>query len=170
MKKISLVIALLFTILASAQSKIGTIDADYVLTRMPEIAEVNKGLESYNTQLQSEMETNIKEYEELIKDYQENNMNFSEEEKKDKEAAIINLENDIKGFRQKASVLLQMKRNELSKPLYDKIDGAMLEVIKEEGYTHIFHAGGNGLAYATPNEDITETVMEKLNIPLEEKE
>ncbi len=165
MKHISLGILFLFIAFSSnAQSKIGTIDAEYILSQMPENAQVNKGLETYNKELQADLESTIKEYETLVKDYQANNESFADTVKKQKEDKIIELENSIKGFRQKASVMMQMKRNELTGPLYEKIDQAMKEVIAEEGFTQIFHAGASGLAFSRVEDDITLKVMDKLGI------
>ncbi|MDX1544807.1 MAG: OmpH family outer membrane protein, partial [Christiangramia sp.] len=70
MKQLGLAILLLFVAFsANAQSKIGTIDAEYILSQMPENTEVNTGLEAYNKELQGELQTTIKEYETLVKDY-----------------------------------------------------------------------------------------------------
>ena len=165
MKRLSLAILFLFIAFSSnAQSKIGTIDAEYILSQMPENAQVTQGMETYNEKLQADLETSIKEYETLVKDYQANNESYADTVKKQKEDKIIELENGIKGFRQKANLLMQMKRNELTGPLYKKIDSAMKEVIAEEGFTQIFHAGANGLAFSRAEDDITLKVMDKLGI------
>lgn len=158
---------LCFSLMATAQTKVGTIDADYIISQMPEAADVNQGLKDYNTQLQNEMDQTIKKYDSIVKNYQAVSADLNDEAKKQEQSKIIGLENDIKSFRQKASVMMQMKRNELSQPLYKKIDKAMREVIAEEGYTQILHAGGNSLAYADERYDITEKVMKKLGIKID---
>ncbi|MCC8358586.1 OmpH family outer membrane protein [Salinimicrobium sediminilitoris] len=165
MKKYLLVLSFAFlSISAFAQSKIGTIDAEYILNQMPEMAQVNEGLKTYNTDLQKELESNVATYETLVTDYQANSTTLSEEDRTAKESEIINLENDIKNFRQKATVMIQMKRNELTQPLYEKINEAMMKVIQEENYTQIFHAGGNDLAYSSQDSDITLKVLNILGI------
>lgn len=169
MKKLVLVLSLAFISFSSfAQTKVGTIDAEYILTQLPEMAQVTEGMKAYNEDLQKDLEKNVKDYETLVKDYQANNANFTEEEKKNKETEIISLENDIKSFRQKASVMMQMKRNELTQPLYEKINEAMLKVIEEENYTQILHAGGNTLAFSSEEFDITMKVINKLGITVKE--
>lgn len=169
MKKIILVFSFaLLSISAFAQSKIGTIDADYIISQMPEMTTVNEGLEAYNQDLQKELQNDVQKYETLVKDYQANNTTFSEEDRTKKETEIISLENDIKGFRQKATVMIQMKRNELTKPLYEKINEAMLKVIQEENYTQIFHSGGNDLAFSSQDYDITLKVLKKMGIEVKE--
>lgn len=165
MKKITFLLSFVLLSLGTfAQSKIGTIDADYILNQLPEMTEVNEGLKEYNTELQGDLQANITQYETLVKDYRENNTDLTEEEIKEKENEIIALENEIKGFRQKASVMMQMKRNELTTPLYEKINTAMLEVIQEENFTQIFHAGGNALAFSAEEFDITAKVLTKLGL------
>lgn len=169
MKKYFLIFSLaMVSFSAMAQSKIGTIDAEYILNQMPEMTGVNEGIQTYNQELQKELETNVAKYETLVKDYQANNTTFSEEDKKAKESEIIGLENDIKGFRQKAGVMMQMKRNELTQPLYEKINAAMLEVVNDENFTQIFHAGGTSLAFSAEEFDITMKVLKKLGIAVKE--
>ena len=78
---------------AQAQSKIGTIDADYILAQLPEIEAVNKGLETYNQELQADLDSTLTKYESLIKVYQDNNASWTEEEDNTKANEIVSLEN-----------------------------------------------------------------------------
>lgn len=168
MKQLILVLIFIFSgIYAQAQTKVGTIDAEYILAQLPEITEVEEGLKTYDEELQEEVQNSIKKYEALIEEYQSNSATYTEEEKQEKETEIIGLENDIKNFRQKASVLMQMRRNELTEPLYVKIDEAMKSVISEQNYTQILNSSANGLAYAHPDFDITDAVLSKLGITVE---
>ena len=165
MKKLSITLFVLFiSLAASAQSKIGTIDAEYILAQMPESLEINTSMETYNKELQTELETAVNEYETLVKDYQSTVETMEDAAKKEKETKLMELENDIKNFRQRATVMMQMKRNELTSPLYVKIDEAMNKVIAAEGYTQIFHTGGNALAFSRVEDDITDKVMKELGV------
>lgn len=169
MKRISLgILIFLIAITANAQSKIGTIDAEYILSQMPENTQVSQGMEAYNKELQSSIQTTIAKYEERVKDYQATAEGLAEDARTAKEDTIIQLENEIKNFRQKASVMMQVKRNELTAPLYEKIDTAMKAVIAEESYTQIFHAGASGLAFSRAEDDITLKVMKKMGIKPQE--
>lgn len=163
-KTFFLLAALLIGATSMAQSLIGTIDADYILNQMPEMVEVNKELEAYGQELQTDLQETIQQYEEKVAAYQSENENYTETQRQEKEQEIMALENEIQGFRQKAQVMMQMKRNEITNPLYDRINEAMLEVIQEGGYTQIFHAGSNALAFSTEGSDITIKVMELLGI------
>lgn len=149
---------------STAQSVIGTIDAEYVLSQLPEMAEVNQELEGYGQELQADLQETIKQYEEQVQTYQAENENYTDTQRQEKEQEIMALENEIQGFRQKAQVMMQMKRNELTNPLYERINEAMLAVIQEDGYTQIFHAGSNALAFSAEGSDITVKVLSKLGI------
>ncbi|SKB63109.1 periplasmic chaperone for outer membrane proteins Skp [Salegentibacter holothuriorum] len=163
----SLIIAFLtFSIFSSAQTKVGTIDTDYILAQMPEMEEVNKGLDAYDKQLQQDFQVNIKQYDTLVKTYQANAESLAAEARQESESKIIELENQIKQFRQRAQLMMQMRKNELTSPLYEKIDAAMRQVIKEEEFTQILHAGGNSLAFSAEEYDITERVMARMGIEI----
>jgi len=163
----SLLIAFLtFSIFASAQTKVGTIDTDYILSQMPEMEAVNKGLETYDKELQQDFQANVKQYDTLVKTYQANAESLAADARQESESKIIELENQIKQFRQRAQLMMQMRRNELTNPLYKKIDAAMRAVIDEEGFTQILHAGGNSLAFSAEKYDITEKVMTKMGIEI----
>lgn len=160
--------AVLLGTVAMAQSKIGTIDAEYILNQLPEIQEVNQELEGYGQELQGDLQQTIQQYEQQVQVYQEQNQTYTEAQREEEEQKIMALENEIQGFRQKAQVMMQMKRNELTNPLYEKINEAMQAVIQEEGFTQIFHAGSNALAFSAEGSDITQKVMNRLGLETQE--
>ncbi|WP_037319855.1 OmpH family outer membrane protein [Salegentibacter sp. Hel_I_6] len=159
-----LIVFLCFSVVLNAQTKVGTIDTDFIISQMPEMEEVNSGLKTYDQELQQDFQANVKQYDTLVKSYQSNAETLAEEARQESESEIIELENQIKQFRQRAQVMMQMRRNELTDPLYKKIDAAMRSVIQEEGFTQILHAGGNSLAFSAEEYDITDKVLKKLGI------
>ncbi len=167
MKNVLVALAILISSFSlQAQSKVGTIDAEFILSQMPEISSVEEGIKTYNNKLQEDLQTTIKKYEEMVASYQTNSATFTDEEKAAKESEIISVENDIKNFRQKASALMQIRRNELTQPLYMKMDAAMKTIIEKEKYTQVFNTSINGMAYADEKYDITEAVMKNLGIEM----
>ena len=60
--------------------------------------------------------------------------------------------------------LMQLKQNELMRPLYKKLSDAIKVVVKEQGYTHILTISGNEFAYVDEKYDITKLVMAKLGV------
>jgi outer membrane protein len=150
-----------------AQSKVGTIDVDYIISKMPELTQVSEAVKVYSSDLENQLQVQITKYQSLIKVYQENEATYNDTDKKAKQDEIIKLENEIKQFQQNSNSMIQIKQNELLTPLYQKIGEAMNTVAEEGKYTQIFTID-NSIAYIDPNYDITVTVMEILGLPVEE--
>ena len=152
-----------------AQTKVGTIDVDYIVSKMPELAQVSEAVNVYSSDLENQLQVKITKYQSLIKVYQENESTYNETDLKAKQDEIITLENEIKQFQQNSTSMIQIKQNELLGPLYQKIGDAMNTVAAEGKFTQIFTID-NSIAYLDPNYDITITVMEILGLPIEDLE
>ncbi|WP_299261132.1 OmpH family outer membrane protein [uncultured Aquimarina sp.] len=150
-----------------AQSKVGTIDSEFILSKLPELTKVQEELKAYNTKLEADLKVKVDDYQTKVKAYQEGVATMTEPLKKTKQEEIITLENDITKFRQNGSQLVQIEQNRLLQPLYTKIGKALEEVAKAEGYTQVLTITTSGLAYIDPKFDLTKTVMTKLGIPLQ---
>lgn len=170
MKKLILgMLVILFTVSTIAQTKTGTVDADFILTKMPELAQANEEIKKYNLDLESQLKEKLSDYEAKIKVYQTGQATLNEEDKKLKQQEILTLEDQISKFRQNGQQLLQLKQSEVVQPLYKKIGEVVTQVSKEQGYTHVMTIGGNNnFAYADPTYDITLLVLKKMGITLEE--
>ncbi len=169
MKKIIVsILVLVASLQLSAQSKTGTIDTEYILSKMPELTQVQEDLKAYNAKLEGDLKVKVDDYQSKVKEYQEKVASFTDPMKKTKQEEIIGLENDITKFRQNGSQLVQIEQNRLLQPLYQKIGKALEEVAKAEKYTQVFTITTSGLAYVDPNFDLTKTVMNKLGIKIEE--
>ena len=81
---------------------------------------------------------------------------------------IYALEQDIRKYEQNGKKLMQLKESELMRPLYAKLNKAIDEVVKANGYTQILTITGNQFAYIDQKFDITEAVLDKLGIEIPE--
>ncbi|RZS93191.1 OmpH family outer membrane protein [Aquimarina brevivitae] len=170
MKKfIVFLLTLVISFSAQAQTKTGTIDSEFILSQMPELAKVQEDLKAYNKKLELELKEKLDTYQVKVKAYQEKEATFTDPMKKTKQDEIIKLENEITKFRQNGAQLVQIEENRLLQPLYQKIGKALEEVAKAEKYTQVFTITSSGLAYIDPNYDLTKKVATKLGISLETK-
>ncbi len=172
MKKLMLgAIVLLMTATSFAQGKVGTVDVDFVISKMPELTGANEAVKAYNLDLEGQLKAKLADYDTKIKAYKEGVKTFTEEEAKLRQEEILTAENDISKFRQNGAQLLQLKQNEVTQPLYKKIGEVVAQVAKEQGYTQVLTIGNNNnLAYADPTYDITLAVIKKMGITLKEGE
>ena len=167
MKKLStlLVIAIFFNIQLNAQSKVGTVDVEYIISNMPELEQVRTDVTSYNDGLESQSKLKINTFQTLVDSYQQNESTYNEAIKKEKQSEIIALENDIKQFQQNSNKLIQLKQDELIQPLYQIIGDALNAVSKEEKFTQVFTINNN-IVYLDPKMDLTIKVMKKMGLPI----
>ena len=167
MKKLSilLVIAIIFSIQLNAQSKVGTVDVEYIISNMPELEQVRTDVTSYNDGLESQSKLKINTFQTLVDSYQQNESTYNEAIKKEKQSEIIALENDIKQFQQNSNKLIQLKQDELIQPLYQIIGEALNAVSEEEKFTQVFTINNN-IVYLDPKMDLTIKVMKKMGLPI----
>jgi len=147
--------------------KIGYTNIDYVLSLMPEAKQIQAELDSYEKQLDNQLQAKIKEYQTKGEEYQQLPASTSEVIRKDKETGILNLQNSIEAFQQRASNSLVAKRRELLQPAYDKIQNTIEAVATENGFTHVFSTGSGGgfvVLWGREEDDISNLILTKLGI------
>ncbi len=164
---ITIVFVLLLAFTGFAQ-KVGTIDSQLILSKMPELKNVQEGLQQYNTSLETQVQPTVTAYQTLLKEYQDNQQGYSEVVRKRMQDSILKSEANLKRIQQNGAKMIQIKNEELMRPLYLKLGDAIKDVVKEHGYTQILTLDGNTFAYVDPNYDITQLVMDKLGIKMEE--
>ncbi|MEQ9425449.1 MAG: OmpH family outer membrane protein [Cyclobacteriaceae bacterium] len=168
--KLLAIAALMLTTLSSAiaqDQKIGYTNIDYILAMMPESKQIQAELDSYEKQLNNQLQAKITDFQAKGQAYQSLPASTSEVIRKDKENELVNLQTSIESFQQEASNSLVEKRGELLQPAYDKIQGTIEEVANENGYTHIFSTdAGSGfvLLWAREEDNISNLILKKLGI------
>jgi len=149
-----------------AQSKIGTVNVNEILSKLPELTTVNTNVAAYNSGLEKTLNEKITVYKTKLAAYKKNAATYSDVMKKTMGDELYGLENDIKKFQQNGSQLTQLRQDELLRPLYKKISDMIAIVAKEQKYTQILTVDGNEFAYADEKFDITTIVKTKLGIPV----
>lgn len=162
--KFTLLLAAFISTFAIAQTKTGTINSDYIISIMPESEIVIARSQEYGARLDSLFSIKMKDYEARVKDYRDKEKDMGVLMKKTLVKELTALEQDIKQYQDNGNKLMQLKQNELMRPLYTKLNLAIDEIAKENGYTLILTTSGNQFAYIDQKFDITKLVMAKLNI------
>ena len=152
-----------------AQSKVGTIDIDFILSKMPELPAIQKQIEDYGKELDVDFNKNLDSYNALVKSYNDGETGFSEEVKTEKQTEILTAENDLGKFQENGTKLISIKRDDLVRPLYQKIGVALEKIAKTEGYTQVVQIDKN-IVYLDNNYDLTLLVLKELGIELKEEE
>ena len=163
MKRIILLLIIITSVNVSAQSKVGTINTEFIISQMPELKEVQSQMEAYNKELGQKIQNKYTEYQELVQKFEEEKDSLNEVVRKIRENEIYDMEQNINKLQQNSQKLARVKRDELMRPLYEKIGTAIEKVVQEQGYTQIFNEN-NGLVYGSPEDDLTEEVLDEMGI------
>jgi len=166
-KMLFLAIALLLTSSLSAQ-KYAYIDSDYILKNVPEYQDAQNQMDDLSEKWQKEIEIKYTEIEALYKKYQADVVLLPADMKKKREEEIINFEKEVKQFQQEKfgqTGELFKKRQELIKPIQDKIYNALEEIAQAKNYSFVFDkANGASIMYANPKYDISDDVLDELGL------
>lgn len=168
--KISLLFIALITSINYGQTKVGTINNDYVLNLMPEAKIVIKMSQDYGAKLDSTFSIKINEFKLKFEDYKKKEKEMGDLEKKVAQTELNKLDQEVQQYKKNGETLMTLKRDELMRPLYAKLNKVISEICKENGYSQILTTTGNQFAYIDPKYDITELVIKKLGIEIPKTE
>lgn len=169
MKKhlILLLIAIVFSYGASAQ-KFGYIDSKFILSKMPEHKQANAELSAQSQKWQTEIEALRSEVDKLRKEYMAEEVLLTDDMKKERQAAIAKKDKDAKDAQNKAfgfEGMYFLKKQELIKPLQDKVFDAVEKVCKKKKIAIMFDKAGDlVMIYTNPAHDYTDFVLEELGL------
>ena len=146
------------------------VDSDYILGRMPEYKSAQTQLEDLSVKWEAEAQKLQNQLTQMEKDYQAEEILLTSDQKKSKLESIKTQETELIKYREDkfgATGALFKKREELIKPIQDKLFDAVQKVAKQEGLDFIFDkAAGVQMLYANPKYDKTFEVLEELGIPI----
>jgi outer membrane protein len=166
MKRIFLVLLLATVTSVFSQTKVGTINTEFVISQMPELKDVQAEMETYNKDLGQKIQKKYAEYQELVAKFEKEKDSLNEVVRKIRENEIFDMEESINKLQKNAQQLARVKRDELMRPLYEQIGQAIEKIVEEQGYTQIFNEN-NGLVYGSPEHDLTEEVLNEMGIEIE---
>ena len=159
----------LFTVstLAISQQKFGHLNSAQLLQMMPEVKTADAALEGFQGALLSEREDKVKtletEYQEYVKLVNEGTL--SKIQMAEKESKFSEDQQEIAQYEQEIQLKVLKKREELIQPILEKVNKAIEEYAKANGYSMIFDTSIPGaLLYVPEGDDLTESIKTKLGI------
>jgi len=152
---------------ASAPSKIGYADVDYIFGQMPEAKQIETELKSTETQLRSQIDSRVQEFQKKLADYQANLNTMLDAVRQNTERELTMLQENLQKLQQDAQTTIDNKRSQLMEPVFRKVGKAIEEVAKENGYTFILNQQIGGLdviLYGDEKNDVSDLVLKKLGV------
>lgn len=158
-----------FTIAATTNSqaqKFAFVDTEYMLGQMPEYKAAQKRLDDMSAEWQKEIEKRLTEIDKMYKDYQAEQVVLTQDQQQKKQQEIVDKEKGLKDY-QKSKFgqggELEKKKQELIKPLQDKIFDAVQKIAKQRGFDFIFDKNGEMvMLVANIKYDLSIEVLEQM--------
>lgn len=169
MKKIILlaftVCALVF---AGQAQRYAIVDTKYILAKMPEYTEAQKKLDQASEQWQKEIDDKQEVLNKMYKDFEAEQVMLSDDLKKKREDEIYNREKEVRDLQRRRFGFegdLFKKRQELVKPIQDKVYNAIQKIAVNRMYDFILDKSeGITVIFADPKLDKSEDVLKELGI------
>ena len=167
MKKVFLMTMLMFLVGAAANAqKYALIDMEYILKNIPAYERANQQLDQKSKQWQAEVESARNAAKTMYENFQNQSSSLSAVQKKNRENEIVAKENaantlKVKYFGQDGE--LYKERENLIKPIEDKVSAAVKDIALARGYSMVIdRASAQNIVYASPSIDISRAVLTKL--------
>ena len=163
-KKLFLMAAVVLPLFASAQTlKIGLVDTNEIISKMPETAAAQQTLSDAQKKYQEELQRIDQEFQRQYEELQ----NMKDDElpaiKERKVRQLQETQQKGEAFQQQVIQDLQKQQDELMAPVIQKVRSAIESVGKENGFNLIQDLAGQ-LYFSAPVEDITPLVKAKLGL------
>jgi len=166
MKRTILVLALVFWASIGFGQRFAYIDTEYILGNIPEFNAAEQELEQLSIGWQGEIEQLFSNVDRLYREYQAEAPLLPEEMRRRREEEIIELERRAKELQMqrfgREGDLFQ-KRQELIRPIQDKVFRAVEELATRENYAIIFDkAGSLTMIFTDVRFDLSDQVLRNL--------
>jgi outer membrane protein len=163
-KTLFLLIVTLMTSISTYAQKFAYVDSDYILSKMTEFAQAEEKIDDFSKEWQSEIESAYEEVEQMYRDYQSEQVLLTSEMKTKREEAIMEKEKSVQSLQQKYfgnNGDLYKKRQDLIKPIQDRIFDAVQQLAASNKYSIIFDASSDLIMlYSNPDLDKSDKVLE----------
>ena len=164
MKKtlLAMVLALAMGFCAYAQ-KYAYVNTEYILQNIPEFVKAQEEIDNLSVEWQAEIENLFAEIDALYKQFQNDAPLLTQDMKNRRENEIITKEKAAKDLQKKRFGVdgdLFKRRQEMIRPIQDKIYTAIEKRAKQKQYTFVFDRSDNSnIMYADPRNDISNEIL-----------
>lgn len=168
MKKILLMMAICTVAFAANAQRYAVLDTKFILDKLPEYKEAQKQLDQFSTAWQKELDGMQQNLDKMYRDFDAEQVMLSDELKKKREDELFNKEKELRDLQRKRFGYegdLFKKRQELIKPVQDKVYNAVQKLAVEKGYDFILDKSeGITVIFADPKLDRSEDILKMLGV------
>jgi outer membrane protein len=148
--------------------KFGYIDTEFILSKVKEYKEAEDEIDKLSTKYQGEVQEKFAEVDKYTKDFKAEEVLLTEEMKKERLDSIAAKDKRARDFNRKIfgfEGLIFLKRQELIKPVQEKVFAAVEKVCKKKQIQIMFDKSSDLImVYTDPKHDYTDYVLDELGL------
>ncbi len=169
MKNIKLLLVAVIIMASSASfaqdMKFGHVDIQKLVAGLPDKAAADTKLQAESKKLEDNLKVMNEELDSKYKDYMSKRDSLPELIRATKEKEIQEINQRLQNFQMLAQQNLQKQQQELLQPIIEKVQTAIDEVGKENGFIYIFDTSSRVVVfYSNKSVDVTDLVRKKLGL------
>jgi outer membrane protein len=169
MKKLLILTTCFLLVGAVTQAqRYAVIDSKYILDKLPEYKDAQKLLDQFSEQWQQEVDQKQALMDKMYKEYEAEQVMLSDVLKKKREDELYNKEKELRDLQKKRFGFegdLFKKRQELIKPIQDKVFNAVQKLAVEKQYDFILDKSeGITVIFADPKLDKSADIIRNLGV------
>ncbi|WDF47123.1 OmpH family outer membrane protein [Chryseobacterium sp. KACC 21268] len=166
MKKIALIVTILFTATQIYAQKIGVVDTNYVLSKLPQYKDAENRLNAQVEQWQADLQRLQSEYERKREAFENEKVLLLGDQLKLREKEVVDMETNIRntiGGRFGSNGEINQLRSNLTKPFQDQIWNAIKTVSTKNNLGIVLDKSNNiSVIFLDKKYDYTEAVLNLL--------
>ncbi len=147
---------------AKAQSKIGYINFQNLVTGTKSFADIQTQINAYQKTYSDQLQGMQAELQKNGADYEAKRATMTDAVRTKTEGELQDLNKRIQDFTTTAQNQVQAKYSEITKPLIDKLKAAISQVAKENGYNYVIDTSATELLVSPEADDLMARVKTKL--------
>lgn len=149
-----------------AQSRFGYVSYVEIVKALPEYAIVEAHLDELEAKYEAEMERADREFNQKYADFIEEQSQLPDNIRMKRHKELQELMELSMAFKEEVNIAMREARHEMMKPLYEKVDEAVMKVCVDGGYDYILNTDDRSYIAINPKngKDITKVLRKALKV------
>lgn len=164
-RRLYIILGIFGMLIGASAQKTALVDMEYIFSKMPTYASANKKVEEQSKKWQDEVARLEQEAADLYKRFQQTNTNLTAQQRQEQEEIIVAKEKAAYNLKRKyfgANGDLAKYREQVFKPLQDKVWAQIKSLAMANGITLVLDRGTGKIIYADPAVDFSSIVLEQM--------
>jgi outer membrane protein len=172
MRRLLLILMVFFTTTGLQAQKVGYVDTDFILEKIPEYQEAVQRLNEMSQEWQKQVDRKYEDISKMYKDLEAEEILLTDDMRRKRQAEIARKEQEALEFQKKKFGVdgeLFKERQKLIKPIQDKVFEAVKEVARAGGFVIMMDkAGSTTLIYTNSKYNKSKAVLKKLGYDIDD--